>query len=74
MAGLKDGRYLVFPTLEISLTREYLLILRDGLLKQVDAVERMLGISPRTSELRQLEKARLFHEQVGDVVTDDSGD
>lgn len=63
----------MFPTLEISLTREYLLILRDGLLKQVDAVERMLGISPRTSELRQTEKARLFHEQVGDVVADDSG-
>jgi hypothetical protein len=47
-------------------------MLRDGLLKQVDAVERMLGITPRTAELRQAEKVRLYHEQVGDVGVNDS--
>ncbi len=48
---------MVAPVLEVSLSREYMLILRDGLLKQVDAIERMLSISPRTSELRRELKA-----------------
>lgn len=44
---------MALPTIEVSLTREYMLILRDGLLKQVDAIERMLAINPRTAELRR---------------------
>jgi hypothetical protein len=48
---------MAFPVIEVSIQREYMLILRDGLLKQVDAIERMLAISPRTSELRREMKA-----------------
>jgi len=46
----------VLPNPEIQITREYFIVWRDGLLKQVDAIERILGISPRTSELRKMEK------------------
>lgn len=53
----------MFPDPSIQLTREYLLILRDALLKQVDAYERILCISPRTSELRQAAK-EAKHEQL----------
>lgn len=46
----------MLPNPEIQITREYFIVWRDGLLKQVDAIERILGISPRTSELRKMEK------------------
>jgi len=46
----------MLPNPEIQLTREYFTVWRDGLLKQVDAIERILGISPRTSELRKILK------------------
>ena len=48
--------------------RDYLLSMREGLLKQVDAIERLLGISPRTAELRQAEKARIYNEHVGKEI------
>ena len=51
---------MTFPNLEVSLTREYFLLLRDGLLKQVDAIERLLEISPRTVELRREAKAERY--------------
>jgi hypothetical protein len=44
---------MAMPDIEISLQREYALGIRDSLLKQVDMWERILGISPRTSELRR---------------------
>ena len=33
--------------------RDFWLMLRDGLLVQVDAIERKLELQPRTAELRQ---------------------
>ena len=44
----------MFPLQETSIDRETLLLFRDALLKQVDAVERMLHLSPRTSEIRKM--------------------
>ena len=46
----------MLPPLEVQLTREYMLAMRDGLLRQVDAIERILGISPSTSDLRKRSK------------------
>lgn len=44
----------------MSLTEErsyaFWMQIRDSLLKQVDAIERMLEITPRTSELRKMAK------------------
>jgi len=53
---------MTFPTVELSLTREYILLLRDSALKMVDAYERILGITPRTSELRQLAKEQKYEQ------------
>jgi len=35
--------------------REFWMLIRQGLLLIIDALERKLGISPRTSELRKLQ-------------------
>jgi len=53
---------------QINISREFLLAWRDGLLKQVDAVERMLCISPRTAELRQMAKEQAY-ERTREVVS-----
>lgn len=47
---------MTFPSLEIQLTREYLMRMREAYLLIVDVYELMLEISPRTSELRRAEK------------------
>lgn len=49
---------MTLPTIEILLQREYLMVIRDALLKQVDAYERLLGITPRTAELRKAAKGQ----------------
>jgi hypothetical protein len=43
------------------MTRDYLLQVRQALLLQLDAIERLLCISPRTSELRK--QAKMEREQ-----------
>lgn len=53
----------MFPPVEVSLTREIMFQLRDALLKQVDAWERALNISPRTAELRELYKKQVYNKQ-----------
>jgi uncharacterized protein YnzC (UPF0291/DUF896 family) len=40
------------------LEREYLMQVRQALLLQLDAIERVLNITPRTSELRKRERER----------------
>jgi hypothetical protein len=44
---------MVLPLLEISITRDFLMAQRQALLMQLDALERLLDISPRTAELRK---------------------
>jgi hypothetical protein len=41
----------------VTLTREYLMMLRTALLMQLDALERLLGISPTTAEIRKEQRA-----------------
>jgi len=64
---------MTFPMLDVQLKREYILMVRDALLKQVDAYERMLGITPRTSELRQMMKDNR-HEQGREALSSASDD
>lgn len=45
---------------KISVERKYLEIQRDAYLQLVDALERVLCISPRTSELRKYFKGEKF--------------
>ena len=47
---------MTLPDMDVQLDREMLLQMRDGLLRQVDAIERRLAMSPRTAELRKLAK------------------
>ena len=54
---------MTFPTLDVQKEREYWLVFRDALLKQVDAIERLLCISPTTAELRKAAK-ELRYEQL----------
>jgi hypothetical protein len=48
---------MTFPLLEISITRDFLMSQRQALLMQLDSIERLLDISPRTAELRKERKA-----------------
>lgn len=50
---------MTFPTLEVQLNREYWLLFRDALLKQVDAIEKMLGITPTSAELRKIATGKI---------------
>ncbi len=43
-------------TLEVQLTREYLMRQREAYLAMVDAIECILEIEPRTAEIRRAEK------------------
>lgn len=47
---------------EIILTREYLMMVRQALLMQLDAIERLLNVSPRTAELRKEAKGMIQSE------------
>lgn len=49
---------MVMPTADISLQREHWMMIRQSLLMYLDAVEKALDISPRTSELRKEAKER----------------
>lgn len=51
---------MTLPTLEIQLNREFLMRQRDAYLVLVDAIERLLEISPRTVELRREAKAERY--------------
>jgi predicted ATP-grasp superfamily ATP-dependent carboligase len=48
---------------ELILTREYMMLMRQALLMQLDAIEKLLGISPRTSELRKEARAIAYTEK-----------
>lgn len=48
----------VLPTSDISLQREHWMMIRQSLLMYLDAIEKALDISPRTSELRKEAKER----------------
>lgn len=50
---------MTFPTMEVQLNREYWLLFRDALLKQVDAIEKMLGITPTSAELRKIATGKI---------------
>jgi hypothetical protein len=41
--------------------REFLSRMRDALLAEVDAIERVLGLAPTTSEIRKEHKDRVHH-------------
>jgi hypothetical protein len=47
----------------VILTREYMMLMRQALLMQLDAIEKLLGISPRTSELRKEARALAYTEK-----------
>jgi len=49
----------MLPDMELQQEREYLLKQREAFLLLVDAIERRLAISPRTSELRREERDKL---------------
>ena len=55
---------MTLPNMDAQKQREAWLQVRDGLLKQVDALERMLDISPRTAEIRKAAKFDEQHEQM----------
>ena len=42
---------------DVSVTREFLMAQRQALLLQLEAIEQLLAIAPRTSELRKAAKA-----------------
>ena len=50
----------MIQSVALDLFREMLLSMRDGKLKEVDAIERLLDISPRTVELRREAKAERY--------------
>ena len=47
---------MTLPPPDIVMEREYLMMWRQSLLLQLDAVEKMLDIHPRTSEIRKQAK------------------
>lgn len=47
---------------------DYLMEMRRGLLLQLDALERFLGISPRTAELRKEAKKEIPEQKSENVV------
>ena len=66
---------------QINLSNEELRLMRHGLLTQVDALERAIGISPRTSEVRAWYKdqrrttdARMTYTAGADEVVGDDVD
>lgn len=48
---------------EITLPRDYFMEIRRALLMQLDAIERILDITPRTAELRKEAKKDTIPEQ-----------
>ncbi len=50
-------------TTEINLTREYLMAERQALLMKLDAIEKLLNLSPRTSELRKEARVQAYTER-----------
>lgn len=52
------------PPIDVVITREYLVLLRQSLLMQLDALERLMEISPRTAELRKEAKAQTEKDKV----------
>lgn len=60
----------MIPTAESIelLTRENMMLMRQALLMQLDAIERMLGISPRTAELRKEMKEKNCEEKQKEPV------
>lgn len=55
---------MALPLAEISITREYLMAQRQALLMQLDSIERLLAIAPRTAELRKEWRASVPQYQV----------
>lgn len=47
---------MALPIVELSITRDYLMTQRQALLLQLEAIELLLAMSPRTSELRKAAK------------------
>lgn len=52
---------------DIILTREYMMLMRQALLMQLDAIEKLLGVSPRTSELRKEARAIAYEKQLEEI-------
>lgn len=57
----------MLPVPEVGFTREYLLTVRQALLLQIDAIEKMLDIHPSVAELRRRAKE---HEQARAAIPD----
>lgn len=49
---------------EIIMSHEYLMMMRQAILLQLDAIEKALGISPRTSEIRKDAKKSVVQSSV----------
>lgn len=47
---------MVMPVLEISITRDFLMTRRQAILLELESIEKLLDISPRTAELRKAAK------------------
>ena len=44
------------PLVGVDITRDYLMTVRQALLLELEAVEKLLDITPRTSEIRKAAK------------------
>ena len=53
----------VLQTLEIAVTRDYLMAERQALLLRLEAIEKLLDITPRTSEIRKAAKDKAYNNQ-----------
>ena len=55
---------MTLPPLEIQITREQYMMQRQALLMYIDAIEKILDIHPRTSELRKQARDERDREKV----------